>query len=155
MTNITKSSVAKSIPFDNSTNGFTSTEVQSAIEELKSSASPGFGFGRSGVANAGTWLQNETVPSNVTGRYVYINSPAVKRVFVSNETSGTFSLQVYEHDGNLINSNLLGTVTVTAALGGDFVVNWTTSPGKQLGIMISAGSVKNVVAGLELSGSTV
>jgi hypothetical protein len=29
------SSVAKSTPFDNSTNGFTSTEVQSAIEEVK------------------------------------------------------------------------------------------------------------------------
>ena len=30
--------VAKSVPFDNSTNGFTATDTQSAIEEAKSSA---------------------------------------------------------------------------------------------------------------------
>lgn len=155
MSNITKSSVAISIPFDNSTNGFTATEVQSAIEEVKSSASPGFSFGRSGVANAGTWLQNETVPSNITGRYVYVNSPVVKRVFVGNETSGTFSIEIYQHDGNLVNSTLLGSVTVTAANGGDFTVSWPTARGKQLAIMISSGSVKNIVAGLELAGSTV
>lgn len=154
MSNITKNEVARSIPFDNSSNGFTAIEVQSAIEEIKSSASPGFGFGRSGVTSSGTYLQNETVPSNVTGRYVYINSPVVKRVFVSNENVGTYTLEIYEHDGNLINVTLLGSVTVSSALGGDFSVNWATSKGKQLAMMISSGSVKNIVAGLELSGST-
>lgn len=155
MSNITKNEVARSVPFDNSTNGFTATEVQSAIEEVKSSASPGFSFGRSGVANAGTWLQCETVPSNVTGRYVYINSPIVKRVFVGNELTGTFSLEIYQHDGNLVNSSLLGSVTVTSSNGGEFSVTWPTIKGKQLAIMISSGSVKNIVAGLELAGSTV
>lgn len=155
MSNITKNSVAAGTPFDNSTNGFTSSNVQNAIEEIKSSASPGFGFGRSGVSNSGTYLQNETVPSNVTGRYVYINSPVIKRVFTSNETVGTYSLQVWEHDGNLLNAALLGTITVTAALGGDFTVSWATTKGKQLAMLISSGSAKNIVAGLELSGSTV
>lgn len=32
-----KSAVAKTVPFDNASNGFTSTDVQSAIEEAKSS----------------------------------------------------------------------------------------------------------------------
>jgi len=36
-----KSPVAKGIPFDNSTNGFTSTEVQAAIEEAKAAAVSG------------------------------------------------------------------------------------------------------------------
>lgn len=155
MSTIKVSDVAKAVPFDNTTNGFSSTNVQNAIEEIKSSASPGFSFGRSGVANSGTWLQNETVPSNITGRYVYVNSPIVRRVFVSNETLGTYSLGIYEHDGNLVNSNLLGTITVTSSLGGDFIVNWITTKGKQLSIMVSAGSCKNIVAGLELAGSTV
>lgn len=150
---ISTTQVASSVPFDNSTNGFSSTDVQGAIEEIKSSASPGFSFGRSGVANSGTWLQNETVPSNISGRYIYINSPLVKRVFVSNELLGTFSLQVYAHDGNLVNSVLLGTVTVTSAYGGDFTVTWSTTHGKQLGMVLSSGSAKNIVAGLELSGT--
>jgi hypothetical protein len=155
MTNITKNSVAAGTPFDNSSNGFTSNNVQGAIEEIKSSASPGFGFGRSGVSNSGTYLQNETVPSNVTGRYVYINSPIVKKIFVSNEILGTFSIQVWEHDGNLVNAVLLGAVTITSALGGDFVVSLATTKGKQLALLLSSGSAKNIVAGLELSGSTV
>jgi hypothetical protein len=153
MTNITKSTVARAIPFDNSTNGFVATEVQSAVEELKSSASPGFGFGRSGNSPSGTYLQNETVPSNVTGRYVYINNAAIKRVFVGNETASTFTITISAHDGNLLNNVVLGSVTVTDATGGDFPVNWVVATGKQLAVLISSGSAKNIVAGLELSGT--
>ena len=152
MSKITVTPVAKSVPFDNSVNGFVSTEVQSAIEEVQSSASPGFGFGRSGNSPSGTYLQNESVASNVTGRYVYINNAVVKRVFVGNEVSSTFTITVYAHDGNLINVVTLGSVTVTAATGGDFTVNWAVASGKQLAIRITSGSVKNIVAGLELSG---
>ena len=46
------SPVAASIPFDNSTNGFDSDNVQEAIEETRASASPGFSFGRSGNVSA-------------------------------------------------------------------------------------------------------
>lgn len=35
---VSDTTVARSVPFDNSTNGFTSTEVQSAIEEAKNTA---------------------------------------------------------------------------------------------------------------------
>lgn len=41
--------VSKSVPFDNSTNGFTSTEVQSAIEEAKLAAQ---GFPRAGIRSS-------------------------------------------------------------------------------------------------------
>lgn len=129
--------------------------TQKDLNVVAQSASPGFGFGKSGNNVMGTWLQCETVPSNVTGRYVYIDTPIVRRVFVGNESVGTYSIQVWQHDGNLVNMVLLGTVTVTTALAGDFVVNWPTVRGKYLGLKISNGSVKNVVAGLELSGNNV
>lgn len=155
MTQPFMSAVAQSVPFDNTSTSMVSDNVQDAILEIGSSASPGFGFGKSGNNTAGTWLQCETVPSNVTGRYVYINTPIVKRVFVGNELVGTYSIQVWQHDGNLTNAVLLGTVTVTSALTGDFVVNYPTSRGKYLGLKISNGSVKNIVAGLELSGNSI
>lgn len=152
--------VAKSVPFDNSTNGFTATDVQQAIEELNTtvltSASPGFSFGRSGTATLGTYLQNESVPSNVSGRWVYINSAFVKRVFVSNEDVTTYTIEVLYHDGNEINLTSLGTVTVTAARGGAFSVNWAVPTNKQIAVRVSpasANSAKNVVCGLELSGT--
>jgi hypothetical protein len=39
MSKIQSTPVAQSIPFDNSTNGFTSTNVQTAIEEAKTATS--------------------------------------------------------------------------------------------------------------------
>lgn len=152
------SPVAKSTPFDNTTNGFTATDVQAAIEEVKSSASPGFSFGRSGSVNAGTYLQCETVPSNVSGRWVYINSAYVTRVFTTNEETTTYKLEVLYHDGNESGLTSLGTVTVTAAKGNYFSVNWLVPTNKQLAIRLatdSPNSVKNIVCGLELSGSSV
>lgn len=151
---ISQTNVAESIPFDNSTNGFTSDNAQGAIEEVKSSASPGFSFGKSGNSPSGTWLQCETVPSNVVGRYIYINSPVIKKVFLGNETSTSYTVSVYQHDGNLVNQTLLGSVVVSGSLGAVFSVNWAATTGKYLGLYISAGSVKNVVAGLELAGSS-
>ncbi len=60
--------VAKSVPFDNTSNGFTSDETQAAIEEAKTSAQ---GFPRSGVTGVyngsignNSWLgPNELLPN--------------------------------------------------------------------------------------------
>jgi hypothetical protein len=154
--------IAKSVPFDNSSNGFTSTDTQAAIEEINSkiltSASPGFSFGRSGAVVAGAYLQCETVPSNVSGRWVYITSAFIKRVFVSNEDSTTFKIEILYHDGNESGITSIGTVTVTAAKGGAFSVNWAVPSNKQIAVRIatdSPNSVKNIVCGLELSGTSV
>jgi hypothetical protein len=152
------SPVAKSVPFDNSTNGFNATEVQSAIEEVKSSASPGFSFGRSGTVTSGTFLQCESVPSNVSGRWVYINSAVITRVFVSNEDTTTYKLEVLYHDGGGVGLTSIGSVTVTAAKGAAFTVNWPVPTNKQLSIRVATDSpnnAKNLVCGLELSGSSV
>lgn len=144
--------------FDPTGSDLVSTNTEAAIKEVNlkvaTSASPGFGYGRSGNSPTGTWLQCESVPSNAVGRYIYINSPVVKSVFVGNEDVGTFTLGIYQHDGNLVNSTLLGSVTVTAALGGAFAVNWSATTGKYIGIQITSGTVKNIVCGLELSGTS-
>jgi hypothetical protein len=151
---------SRGTPFDNSTNGFVSTDAQSAIEEvlynLNTSASPGFSFGRSGQTTAGTYLQNETVPSNVSGRWVYINGAVVERVFISNELTTTFKIEALYHDGNEAGITSIGTVTVTAAKGGVFAVNWPVPTNKQIAIRVatdSANSAKNIVCGLQLSGT--
>lgn len=152
--------VAESTPFDNSTNGFTADDVQAAIEEVNqsviTSASPGFSFGRSGQVVAGAYLQNETVPSNLSGRWVYINNAVVKRVFVSNEDTTTYKIEVLHHEGSEVNLTSLGTVTVTAAKGDAFVVSWSVPTDKQIAVRIatdSPNSAKNIVCGLELSGT--
>lgn len=160
MANVVISPVAKSVPFDNASNGFTSTDVQGAIEEiqtgLSTSASPGFSFGRSGNANSGTYLQNETVPSNVSGRWVYIDNAYIRKVFVSNENVTTYKIEILYHDGNETNLTTLGSVTVTSSRGGEFTVNFPVPKNKQIAVKIADDSpnrAKNIVCGLELAGS--
>jgi hypothetical protein len=160
MTKVVISPVSKSIPFDNSTNGFISTDAQAAIEEVNNkiitSASPGFSFGRTGVCSGGTYMQCETVPSNISGRWVYITNAVVTNVYVANETTTTYSMEVLYHDGNGVNLTSLGTVTVNAAKGAAISVNWPVPTNKQIAVRVAnstANSPKNVVVGLQLQGS--
>lgn len=145
--------VAEQIPFDNDTNGFASDNVQEALEEVTTSASPGFSFGRSGKLPANTWLSCETVPSNKAGRYVYIANAVVTKIFVSNEKISTFDVKLYYHYGDEVGLTLLGTVSIVAARGDDFTVNYAVPTGSQLAIRIGTGDAKNAVTGLELQGT--
>jgi hypothetical protein len=147
---------AKSVPFDNVGTDFVSTNVQDALVEVGVSASPGQSFGRTGVSAGGTFLLNETVPSNISGRWVYINSATVTKVFVSNELSTTYTLEAMYHDGNGVGLTSLGFVTVTAARGASITVSWPVPTNKQIAIRVAnttANSPKNIVCGLQLQGS--
>ena len=149
--------VAGAVPFDNATNGFVSQDTQAAIEELQTaltvSASPGFSFGRSGNIPANTWLNNETVPSNKAGRFVYISDAAVTKVFVSSEEIDTYDVEVYWHEGDEVNLTLMGTVSIVSSRGGAFTVNFPVPTSKQLALKVVNGSAKNIIAGLQLRGT--
>lgn len=157
-----KIQVAGETPFDNDTNGFESDNVQGAIEEINNkvdrSASPGFSFGRTGFSYPNTYMQCETVPSNISGRWVYVENASVVYVFVTNEITTTYSMTVSYHDGNGINEVILGTVTVTSAKGAVIPVSWPVPINKQIAVKVAANSAdspKNVVVGLELRGESV
>jgi hypothetical protein len=147
--------VAESVPFDNTTNDFDADNVQQAIEEIGASASPGFSFGR-GSANDGTWLRRVgEIPSNRTGVTVGIQNPEVSQIFVSNENIETYTVGVYEHDGDSINLVQLGTVSVTGARGDSFNVSFPTSQGKQIAVRIETvvGSLQNIGVDIILKGN--
>lgn len=154
---VIKSPDADSVSFDPESSGLISETSGEAIRELaqtlSTSASPGFSFGRASNVNSGTWLQCESVPSNKSGRYVYINNAVIEKIFISNETISTFDIEIYSHEGNEVNLTLLYTASVTSSTGGGFSVGVSVSTGKQLALRLSSGSGKNLVCGLELSGS--
>ena len=150
--------IAANVPYDKTlVNQLEAEHLQAAVDELATSvatsASPGFSFGRASNVNAGTWLNCEGVPSNKSGRWVYINQARVTKVFVSNEQSGTFTIEVFYHDGGGINLTSLGTVTVTNSYGDAFDVDWAVPTDKQLALQLTSGSARNAVAGLELQGT--
>lgn len=122
---------------------------------VATSAAPGFSFGRSANVSKGSYLLCETVPSNIAGRFVYINSAVIIRVFISNESIGTYKFGIYSHDGNGVNITQLGTINLVAARGGVFTVSWSVASGKQLAVRVEPDSTdapKNIIVGLELSG---
>lgn len=134
-----------------------SETVQEVIEEicnkLNTSASPGFTYGRSGNLPADTWLLNETVPSNISGRWIFTNNTSVTEIYVGTENVDTFDIALYYHDGDEVGLTFVGSVSIVAATGGKFSVNFPVVTDKQLGVRIINGSAKNAVVGLQLEGT--
>lgn len=146
--------VAQEIPFDNTGTDFESDNVQEALTEIGASASPGFSWGRGGNSSTGTWLNNEGVSSNRSGRIVFINNPELFAIFVNSRTLSTYTIGVYEHEGNEINLTLLDTLSITSARGGSKLTSVNITAGRQLAIRIESGSAQDIVAGVVLRGST-
>jgi len=117
------------------------------------SASPGFTWGKSGNLISGTWLLNDTVPSNKAGRRNFLENAEVIKVFVSSENTDTFDISIYEHTGSGTEV-LVGTVSIVAARSGDFDVTWSITTGKELAVQVSSGSAKNVQVGILIAGDT-
>ena len=154
---------AENIPADNS-NGLTDTDIQGQLDELAqtaaTSASPGFSFGRGSNVNAGTWLYRPgQVPSNKTGVNFSYTNGSLDVISVGTDDTDTYTLEVYQHEGNLVNPVLIATVSVTAQTRAIFVkdVDYTqTNPlvqNKQIGVLLSLGSARNIGVDLELSGT--
>lgn len=156
------SSVAKSVPYDDTIQTPTTNtdNVQDIIDYLKNalatSVSPGFTWGRSGTVTPLTWLLNDSVPSNLSGRIIFLSSAEIKKVYIANQdaTSGIV-LGVYSHDGDENNLTLLGSVTTTATRSNTFSVSWSVALNKQIAVKLETGSAnaKNVVVGVLIKGS--
>ena len=152
---------AKNIFYDNTISGLISENVKDAIDELNStggvSASPGFTWGSSGSNVKGSYLLNETVPSNVAGRVVPLNNGSIREIFVANEISTTFTINIEKRTGPGT-FTVLTSATVVAARNGTFVVDVAVSKGDELAARISPSSAnapKNTVCGIIIKGSTV
>jgi hypothetical protein len=157
-----KSPVARSVPFDNSSNGFIAEDTQAAIEEVSSvaanSASPGFTWGRSGSIPKGAWFQNETVPSNKSGRTMFLVNAVIEKVFVSNESPDIITVEVYTHDGDEVNLTLVGSVTTAALRSNTFSTSFPIPVNKQIAMRLAGGSAndgKNTIAGILVKGDLV
>lgn len=145
--------VAESIPFDNSSNGFIADEVQSAIEEIGASASPGFSWGRSGNSNVGTYLQVDSVPSNLAGRIVPLSSGIISDIFMTCEKITTCSVEIQVRVGATFTT--IHTETLTASRKKtSSLTGVTVSLGDELCCRISSGSAKNIVVGVIIKGNT-
>jgi hypothetical protein len=114
------------------------------------STAPAFMYTRSGSVTTGTWLLNSGIPSNIAGVPVAIPAAKVERIFVDSSSQSTFSIGLYEHDH--VSYTLLGTVSVTADYGDEYITNLPITVGKKLAVKLDSGSASNLVVGLQIKG---
>jgi len=137
---------------------FVATNIHDAILELSSTAavtvSPGFTWGYKGQVTPGTYLENDGVPSNVVGRIVPLVSGYITEIFISNELTTTFSIDIQKRSGATYTT--ITTVTVISARNNVFSVNLAVVRNDELCIRVSpssANSAKNLDIGLIIKGS--
>lgn len=147
------SQVAESVPFDNEGTDFQADNVQDALTEIGASASPGFSWGRAGGLFASSWLQNEGINSNRTGRLVPFSNAKITRVFVSNEDISTYQITIYTHDGDSVNLTAVSTINVTNSRGGTATLDIPVDQNKQLAVRLTQGNANNILVGVILTGA--
>jgi hypothetical protein len=150
---------AENLFYDNTDSGLAAENIKDAIDELSAtasvSASPGFTWGDSGNTSKGSYLLNDTVPSNTSGRVVPLNG-FIEKVFIAIQNPGTVSIANQKRTGATMTT--IATVTITSARVATINVSVPVSLGDELGIRVSpssSGSPKNPVVGLIIKGSLV
>lgn len=135
-------------------------ETLAIIEEIVNqiagvSASPGFTWGRSGNLPDQTFLLNDTVPSNVSGRQVPVQTGQITTVFVVAEDPGTYDVRIFKHPSPF---TTLTAVSMVPAYGRAKTFSLTAplpnvSNVDELGAQIINGSAKNAVVGCIIRGT--
>lgn len=119
------------------------------------SASPGFTWGRSGNCPPGTYLLNDTVPSNISGRPIFLYNALLLYVYVTNKLSTTYTLDIEMH--NKVTYTNCASVTVTSNYAGLFRIDpgFSLTRGWELAAKVSensANSPQNIDAGILMTG---
>ncbi len=121
-------------------------------------ASPGFLYAAIDVKTAGFWLTSDVIPTNIAGIPVLFGDAVVIRAAVSTEIDTTYSLGIYQHEGNEVGLTLLGIINVTTGGAKRFAFEFPiiySSPNVQLACRLLTGTTKNLKVSLVLKGSTV
>jgi len=126
--------------------------IEALCNRLSVSASPGFTYGFSGPFSDGFYAIADSVPSNRAGRLVSFTGPILRKVEIAGPSVESYTLEVFEHDGNLTNISILATVVVTLSSSGSADLNVSITQGKRLGVRCSAGTGADVNIGLFLAG---
>jgi hypothetical protein len=137
----------------------TAVTTEVSLEDLASGGngiSPGYIFGRAAFNSAGDWLRSPGgVASNKSAVPVNVVDPVIVRVSSGTEDLNTYTIEVYEHDGDSINLTLLTSLSVTASRTGDSGdISVAATQGKQLAVKISSGTARNITTQVVIKGTT-
>jgi hypothetical protein len=119
------------------------------------SASPGFTWGKSGTVGAGTYLLNDTVPSNLSGRLVPVYDGIISEVFVSGEYGSTYTCTIAIEKRNGASWTELTTVSLSSErIKVQTVSSVTLTREDEIAVKVKTGSIKNPVVGVIIKGDS-
>lgn len=135
-----KTQVASSTPFDNSGNGFSSINVQAAIEEAKNAAGSKGRFsitaGFDGNATVGRYLEfNSNVDSNQSG-FLIPRDGTLRECSIAIQTAATVTVQLRTSAGTVLQS-ISTTASRTNFITG---LSIALTAGTEYTVYVSAGS---------------
>ena len=116
-------------------------------------ASPGFTWGRSGNTPAGSYLQNDTVPSNVSGRLVPVSDGLIKTVFVSQKTATSCTVVVQKRTGSVFTDLATVTLTTQRVKVLDISPPIAVAYADEIVVKVGSGSPSDPVVGLMIKGT--
>lgn len=117
-------------------------------------ASPGFTWGRSGNVNSGAYLLNDTVPSNLAGRTIPLQDGNLVKVFVTNQNSNTFDIEIVRRDPGPTFIVIATVSLVSQRKKVETFSGVTINEEDELAVRVSSGSGKNIIVGVIIVGST-
>lgn len=123
------------------------------FQAVVGSASPGFTWGRSGTTPPGSYLQNDTVPSNISGRLVPVSGGYIRTVFVALKNAASCTVVIQKRVGAVFTD--LATVTLTSQRIKIENLPTTVSVafGDEIAVKIGSGSASDPVVGLVIKGT--
>jgi len=141
VTDWVKTEVAESVPFDNSTNGYIADEVQSAIEETRSTAGQAryvINYSYNGNAS-NRWLELfQSNPSNNTPFVVAEASSVVAMALSNSNDTATATVTLYK------NGVELDTLSVSSAQTAyETGISWPLVSGDELSAKVTSGSLQD------------
>lgn len=122
-------------------------------------SSPGYSFGRPGNVATNTFLNRPGgTPSNNTGVNFGLLNGSLDVIATGTRTADTYTLTVYQHEGNFANPVTIAIVAVVAQTRAvlikdtDYTQLAPLDKNKQIAIEVSAGTANNIGVDLQLSG---
>lgn len=115
-------------------------------------ASPGFTYGRSGNLSSGTYLLNDTVPGNKSGRVVMLYDAVITEAFIAVENNTTCVLSILRRTTGSYAE--IGTISLTAERKKVITLNIPVDREDEIAIQVKSGSCKNPDVGLVLKGDS-
>lgn len=119
--------------------------------------SGGIEHGKQGVVNVGHFLERVGgVSTNIVGTPINKANAKIRGMIVDNELEQNFSIQIFQHDGKLVNKSVLHTIAITDSSGAKTESGLSISIGqnKQIGSEVTSGSAKNVGLNIDVKGTS-